>query len=83
MYSGHWLGGFRHGRGRITYPGGEVFEGEWHYGVPFGAGSFTHADGETFTGAFRKYFMSPKDIFQSGTNLGKWKGLATDGYGKS
>jgi hypothetical protein len=31
-YSGHWIGGFRHGKGVMQWPDGARYEGEWQYG---------------------------------------------------
>lgn len=28
-YEGQWLGGFRHGQGKMTFKDGATYEGEW------------------------------------------------------
>ena len=40
-YSGQWLGGFRHGKGKITFTDGAVYEGDWNLGHAQGEGKFT------------------------------------------
>lgn len=30
-YQGEMLGGFRHGRGKMVWPDGAMYEGEWSY----------------------------------------------------
>lgn len=32
IYDGEWSGGFRHGRGVMTWPDGAVYSGEWRDG---------------------------------------------------
>ena len=53
VYTGDWLGGFRHGYGMIQYPDGARYEGMWSYGRPFGAGKFIHPDLEVFNGSWK------------------------------
>ena len=35
-YEGEYVEGKRHGRGKMSYACGEVYEGEWHEGKPKG-----------------------------------------------
>ena len=58
VYEGDWLGGFRHGQGKATWPEGSTYEGEWNYGYPFGLGKFTHSDGEVFVGTWINPYSS-------------------------
>ena len=41
-YEGQWLGGFRHGKGRMKFADGAVYEGDWYLGHALGEGKFTH-----------------------------------------
>jgi len=50
VYNGQWLGGFRHGQGKMTWSDGACYEGNWEYGKPKGFGRFSHIDGEEFEG---------------------------------
>jgi hypothetical protein len=50
LYQGEWIGGFRHGRGAITWSDGARFEGEWVLGRAVGQGKFTHTKGEIYDG---------------------------------
>lgn len=43
IYSGEWLGGFRHGEGLINYSDGSAYKGEWNIGKPHGLGTFTYS----------------------------------------
>ena len=49
-YSGQWLGGFRHGRGKMFFKDGASYEGTWYLGRAHGYGIFTHVAGETYEG---------------------------------
>ena len=49
-YDGQWLGGFRHGRGKMTFRDGAAYEGTWYLGRAHGLGTFTHVKGETYDG---------------------------------
>ena len=50
VYEGQWLGGFRHGIGKATWPDKSSYYGEWSFGYPFGEGTFQHSNGEVFEG---------------------------------
>jgi len=47
-YQGAWLGGFRHGNGKMNWPDGASYEGEWNFGHAHGQGKFIHADGDIY-----------------------------------
>ena len=40
-YDGEWLGGFRHGRGIMSFKDGTTYEGTWYLGYAHGYGKFT------------------------------------------
>jgi hypothetical protein len=50
VYDGYWLGGFRDGRGTMTWPDGAVYRGFWSYGYPSGEGKFTYPDSDVYDG---------------------------------
>ena len=56
VYTGEWLGGFRHGTGVMTWPDKCVYSGAWSYGYPCGHGKFTYIDKDVFEGVWRSYF---------------------------
>lgn len=41
-----------HGRGRMTFADGEVFEGEWKFGERHGLGTIKYTNGQTFEGTW-------------------------------
>ena len=49
-YDGQWLGGFRHGRGKMQFRDGATYEGTWYLGRAHGYGVFTHVKGESYEG---------------------------------
>ena len=49
-YDGQWLGGFRHGRGVMSFRDGATYEGTWYLGIAHGYGKFTQVKGETYEG---------------------------------
>ena len=49
-YDGQWLGGFRHGQGKMIFRDGAIYEGTWYLGRAHGYGKFTHVKGETYEG---------------------------------
>ena len=53
QYNGEWLGGFRHGRGTLTWSDGAIYEGEWNLGRAHGYGKFIHTLGEIYEGIWR------------------------------
>ena len=80
IYSGQWLGGFRDGFGTMEWPDGAKYAGNWSYSKPCGFGTFTHVDGDIYEGEWKICFVSPKDTFGTGSNLGRWKDMVSDGY---
>lgn len=40
-YEGQWLGGFRHGRGKMHFKDGATYEGTWYIGYSHGYGKYT------------------------------------------
>ena len=62
VYEGQWLGGFRHGQGKMTWSDSASYEGNWEYGKPKGFGRFTHIDGEVFEGEWHMLTASPSKL---------------------
>ena len=52
IYKGDWLGGFRHGKGIMSWPDGVVYEGEWAFGKAEGLGKLTYPSGQYLKGNF-------------------------------
>lgn len=50
IYSGQWLGGFRHGIGTMKWTDSSSFSGNWQFGYPSGKGKFLYFDGDFFEG---------------------------------
>ena len=50
LYEGQWLGGFRHGRGKMHFRDGATYEGTWYLGRAQGYGKFTKVKGEMYEG---------------------------------
>lgn len=53
VYSGEWLGGFRNGFGKMTWPDGTYYEGMWSFGFAEGEGFYLNANGTYMRGEFR------------------------------
>ena len=52
IYSGSWLGGFRHGRGIMRWKDGTYYEGEWNLGFAEGNGMLVYLNGDFMKGQF-------------------------------
>ena len=52
IYKGDWLGGFRHGKGIMSWPDGVVYEGDWAFGKAEGLGKLTYPSGQYLKGNF-------------------------------
>jgi len=50
IYNGMMKGGFRDGRGVMTWPDTAKYEGEWKMGYACGKGTFFHADEDIYEG---------------------------------
>ena len=44
-YSGQWLGGRAHGKGKKEWPDGRAYDGMFRFGKPWGAGTKIYPDG--------------------------------------
>ena len=52
IYTGEWVGGFRHGIGTMTWPEGITYEGNWAFGQAEGQGKLTYQSGQYLIGNF-------------------------------
>ena len=52
IYSGSWLGGFRHGRGLMKWKDSTYYEGEWNLGFAEGKGMLVYNNGDYMKGNF-------------------------------
>lgn len=52
-YEGTYKDGVRNGRGKMVFPGGDIYEGEWVDGKMQGEGSYTYKKtGDIYSGAW-------------------------------
>jgi hypothetical protein len=58
VYQGEWFGGFRHGKGKCSWPDGCIYSGSWQFGFPSGQGDFQFKDGEAFSGNWLNPFAT-------------------------
>ena len=52
LYTGQWLGGFRHGQGTMKWIDGTYYEGEWNLGYSEGKGILVYVNGDYMKGQF-------------------------------
>jgi hypothetical protein len=66
-----------HGKGKMTYANGDVYEGDYKDGIRHGKGKYTYANGDVYEGDFedQKFWEDWRD----GTPHGKGKKTYTDG----
>lgn len=77
--------GRRHGKGRMIYPDGGVYEGDWKNGVMEGKGKYIFTYGDIYEGDFRnnviegtgKYIYGNGEIYE-----GDYKNNVMEGKGK-
>ena len=50
IYTGEWLGGFRHGEGKIYFADGSYYEGDWNLGKAHGKGILKSQTGDLYEG---------------------------------
>ena len=50
VYEGQMRGGFREGKGKMTWVDGGKYDGEWKMGFACGKGTFHHADEDVYEG---------------------------------
>ena len=87
LYEGEWVDDLRHGRGKIQYKNGNVYEGEFRSGERHGQCVFTNVAANTvYTGNFEKnnYFSGHgKMIFHNTGNIyeGEWRNNKMQGFG--
>lgn len=81
-YEGDWKDGKMHGRGRLVYENGDVYDGNFHKGKKFGKGIFKWAkDGNYYDGEWnnnlphgigyigREGVSKRKAMFEDGRNV--------------
>ena len=52
QYSGGWVEGKPHGKGKLACPEGKVYEGEWVEGKRHGKGRYAWPDGNVYKGDY-------------------------------
>lgn len=51
-YTGEWLGGFRHGKGKMVWKDGVSYEGNWVFGFAEGEGELKYPNGDYAKGTY-------------------------------
>ena len=73
-----------HGRGRMEYAAGDVYDGDWEAGEPTGFGSFTWTSGDAYSGDVRGGAPLGEGAFRfanGDTYRGEMSGLQRHGVG--
>jgi len=52
IYEGEMRGGFREGRGKMTWRDGTCYEGQWEHGRAHGEGKIKYANGDQYKGSW-------------------------------
>ena len=76
-YEGQMKGGFRDGKGVMTWADNAKYDGEWKMGYASGNGIFYHADGDVYDGAWNNNKCNGYGVY---TNK---KGARYEGYWKN
>lgn len=77
VYEGQLKGGFRDGKGTMTWTDTARYEGEWEMGYACGKGTFYHADGDIYEGVWNNNKCNGYGVY---TNK---KGARYEGYWKN
>ena len=85
VYTGEWLGGFRHGKGTQTFADGTYYTGEWFLGQCHGKGMFVNnKNGITYEGEFKDNVVhgQGKEVDKDGTvYIGEFSKDLKEGHG--
>jgi hypothetical protein len=85
VYTGLWVKGKRHGKGKLTYRDGTVFEGNWQEGYKEGNGRMTYPSGNFYEGSFTKNRREGHGVMnwvtQNEKYEGDWVNDAQNGFG--
>ena len=83
-YSGDWVGGLKHGQGRLRYPDGSRFVGEFQAGKRHGQGTLTYPNGDKYCGGWAQDLKQGQGAYlykaDQTTFVGEWNnGKCQDG----
>ena len=83
-YSGQFLGGLRHGTGKMTWPDGTTYEGQWEYNAAYGDGILKTPGNDEYTGGFYNNMFHGKGVYVNkvGRYEGEWRSGQEHGQGK-
>ena len=84
-YEGEWKGGFRHGKGTMTWDDGASYTGNWVMGRAQGKGKFMHAKGEIYEGDWVHDKAHGQGVYTHSNQaqyVGKWHLDLQHGQGK-
>ncbi len=88
-YTGQFQNALRHGKGKMIYPDGSVYEGPFNYGKKHGVeGTVTYVNGDKYVGQWYndfpngtgKYFFKTKEHYEGSFVNGEFDGLGTMVY---
>ena len=64
LYDGQWLGGLRHGEGKMMWPDGASYAGTWHCNQACKNGKFTFSNGDIYEGNWSGNKMCGYGVFR-------------------
>ena len=65
----------KHGKGKMQWASGDVYDGDWNGGVIHGGGTFTYADGGVYTGEWendKRHGQGSMKHANGDTYAGQW-----------
>jgi hypothetical protein len=83
-YFGDSLSGKRHGKGRMAYQNGDIYEGEWKNDLREGKGKNIYANGNVYEGEWKNDLRNGIGVIKypgGGTYEGEWKDDLRNGIG--
>ncbi|MEO6758305.1 MAG: caspase family protein, partial [Saprospiraceae bacterium] len=87
-YSGQFVKGLRHGKGKMTLQNGNVYEGQFSNGHIQGQGNMTYTNGDRYVGSWMndqpngegKYFFKTRERYEGQMVNGEFDGSGTMFY---
>lgn len=76
VYDGQWIGGLRHGQGKMLWKDGASYSGNWVYGYAEGKGTFIDCLGNTYNGDFYMNMAHGNGTYtntEGSTYKGQWQ----------
>ena len=80
VYDGEYKDGVKSGRGKMTFPSGDVYDGFWKDNKMEGEGTYTYkATGDIYSGAFSSGKKSGEGRYEFGADASQLVGTWADG----